>query len=54
MSREHKAYFLDLYPPNSERLSEFASEAEESLAAQIRIETADRGTFEQYLERYFG
>jgi glutamate--cysteine ligase len=54
MSREHKAYFLDLYPPNSERLTEFASEAEESLAAQKRIEAADRGTFEEYLQRYFG
>jgi glutamate--cysteine ligase len=54
MSREHKAYFLDLYPPNGERLTEFASEAEESLAAQKRIEAADRGTLDQYLQRYFG
>ena len=27
MSAAHKAYFLDLYPPNEERLSEFAAEA---------------------------
>jgi glutamate--cysteine ligase len=53
MSREHKAYFLDLYPPNEERLKEFASEAQESLRAQRAIETADRGTFEEYLQRYF-
>jgi len=53
MSREHKAYFLDLYPPNEERLKEFAGEAQESLRAQRAIETADRGTFAEYLQRYF-
>jgi glutamate--cysteine ligase len=53
MSREHKAYFLDLYPPNEERLKEFASEAQESLRAQRAIEAADRGTFKEYLQRYF-
>jgi glutamate--cysteine ligase len=53
MSATHKAYFLDLYPPNEERLAEFAREAEESLAQQARIEASDRGTFEEYLARYF-
>jgi glutamate--cysteine ligase len=53
MSAAHKAYFLDLYPPNEERLQEFAREAQESLAAQQRIEASDTGTFEQYLKRYF-
>jgi glutamate--cysteine ligase len=53
MSREHKAYFLDLYPPNEERLKEFASEAHESLRAQRAIEARDRGTFGEYLQRYF-
>jgi glutamate--cysteine ligase len=53
MSAAHKAYFLDLYPPNQERLREFAREAQESLAAQHRIEASDTGTFEQYLSRYF-
>jgi glutamate--cysteine ligase len=53
MSATHKAYFLDLYPPNEERLREFAAEAAESLAAQQAIEAADRGTFEEYLARYF-
>ena len=53
MSREHKAYFLDLYPPNEERLKEFASEAHESLRAQRAIEASDRGTFGEYLQRYF-
>ena len=53
MSATHKAYFLDLYPPNEERLGEFAREAEESLAKQSQIESSDRGTFEEYLGRYF-
>jgi glutamate--cysteine ligase len=52
-SAAHKAYFLDLYPPNDERLREFAQEAQESLAAQRAIEARDRGTFEEYLGRYF-
>ena len=54
MSAAHKAYFLDLYPPNQERLGEFAREASESLRAQRRIEARDTGTFEEYLARYFG
>jgi glutamate--cysteine ligase len=53
MSAEHKAYFLDLYPPNEERLKELAEEAQESLTAQRRIEASDRGTFDEYLARYF-
>lgn len=53
MSATHKAYFLDLYPPNRDRLGEFAREAEESLAKQRQIESSDRGTFEEYLGRYF-
>jgi glutamate--cysteine ligase len=53
MSATHKAYFLDLYAPNEERLREFSLEARESLAAQHAIEAADTGTFEEYLARYF-
>ena len=53
MSAAHKAYFLDLYPPNEERLAEFGHEAEESLAAQRRIEASDTGTFADYLRQYF-
>ena len=53
MSETHKAYLLDLYPPNEERLKELAGEAQESLAAQRRIEASDRGTFDEYLARYF-
>jgi hypothetical protein len=53
MSATHKAYFLDLYPPNEERLREFSQEAQQSLAAQQKIESSDTGTFAQYLARYF-
>jgi glutamate--cysteine ligase len=53
VSRAHKAYFLDLYPPNEERLAEFAAQAQESLARQASIEAADKGTYEEYLARYF-
>ncbi len=53
MSAAHKGYFLDLYPPNEERLREFAAQAAESLAATRAIEAADRGTFEEFLARYF-
>ena len=53
MSSTHKAYFLELYPPNPARLDEFQRGAEESLARQQSIEAADTGTFEAYLARYF-
>jgi glutamate--cysteine ligase len=53
MSQVHKAYFLDLYPPNEQRLSEFAAEAQESLERQAAIEAADSVTFDQYLANYF-
>jgi glutamate--cysteine ligase len=53
MSRVHKAYFLDLYPPNEQRLAEFAAEARESLERQAAIEAADRVTFDQFLADYF-
>ncbi len=53
MSHLHKAYFLELYPPNEQRLSEFASEAEESLRKQAQIEASDTMTFDQFLARYF-
>jgi glutamate--cysteine ligase len=53
MSAAHKAYFLELYPPNEARLRELAAEAEESLAAQRATEARDHGTFAEYLARYF-
>jgi glutamate--cysteine ligase len=53
MSKAHKDYFLDLYPPNGERLAEFSAQAQESLAKQASIEASDKGTYEEYLHRYF-
>jgi glutamate--cysteine ligase len=53
MSKIHKAYFLDLYPPNEQRLAQFAAESEESLRRQREIERADTVTFDQYLAEYF-
>ena len=53
MSRVHKAYFLDLYPPNAQRLAEFATEARESLERQQAVEAADHVTFDQFLANYF-
>jgi glutamate--cysteine ligase len=52
MSRLHKEYFLALYPPNVERLTEFRNEADESLKAQAAIEAADKVSFEQFLADY--
>ena len=53
MSSAHKAYFLELYPPNPARLDAFQKGAEESIARQQSIEAADTGSFEEYLARYF-
>jgi len=52
MSKLHKDYFLDLYPPNERRLAEFAAAAQESHDEQRRIEAADRMDFDAYLARY--
>ena len=52
MSKLHKDYFLGLYPPNESRLSEFATEAKDSLQAQCSIEAADNSNFDAYLAHY--
>jgi glutamate--cysteine ligase len=52
MSKLHKDYFLDLYPPNERRLEEFAAAATESHEAQQRIEAGDKLDFDQYLGKY--
>src|ERR1700728_2187801 len=52
MSKLHKDYFLGLYPPNESRLSEFATEARESLEAQRGIEASDSTDFDTYLAHY--
>jgi glutamate--cysteine ligase len=53
MSMLHKEYFLEMYPPNEERLREFAAEAEESLERQRRLETGQQESFDFYIARYF-
>jgi glutamate--cysteine ligase len=53
MSKAHKSYFLELYPPNEQRLAEFAEQAERSLEKQAAIERADDMNFDEYLARYF-
>jgi glutamate--cysteine ligase len=52
MSRMHKDYFLDLYPPNERRLADFAAAAQESHEEQARIEAADKCDFDTYLAHY--
>jgi glutamate--cysteine ligase len=52
MSKLHKDYFLDLYPPNEQRLAEFAAQAEESHEAQAHIEASDKVDFDTYLADY--
>ena len=52
MSKMHKDYFLDLYPPNENRLAEFAAAARESHEEQSRIEAADQIDFDAYLAKY--
>jgi len=53
MSRVHKAYFMDLYPPDEARLAEFRAEAAASLERQAAVEAADTLSFDEYLARYF-
>jgi glutamate--cysteine ligase len=53
MSHLHKAYFLELYPPNEQRLAEFATEAQTSLDRQREIEASDTMTFDQFIANYF-
>ena len=52
MSKMHKDYFLDLYPPNERRLAELAAAAQESHEEQRRIESSDTLDFDAYLARY--
>ena len=53
MSNLHKDYFLEMYPPNEERLAEFAAGAVESLRRQRELETGHQEPFDSYLNRYF-
>jgi hypothetical protein len=53
MSRMHRDYFRDLYPPNEARLAEFAAEAADSLEKQREVEAADTLPFGTFVARYF-
>ncbi|MGB5131183.1 MAG: hypothetical protein WBO00_01105, partial [Steroidobacteraceae bacterium] len=52
MSRLHRDYFRDLYPPNERRLAEMQAEARNSLAEQRAVEAADKLPFRDFVERY--
>ncbi|MGQ0430561.1 MAG: glutamate--cysteine ligase [Gammaproteobacteria bacterium] len=53
MSRMHRDYFRDLYPPNQGRLHELATEAADSLEQQRAVEAADTLPFADFVARYF-
>jgi glutamate--cysteine ligase len=53
MSKVHKDYFLDLYPPNEQRLNAFRAAAADSIEAQRDIERTDKVDFDAYLAEYF-
>jgi glutamate--cysteine ligase len=53
MSREHRDYFRDLYPPKQSQLDVFRVEADESVLAQQRIEAADKVSFEEFVANWF-
>jgi glutamate--cysteine ligase len=53
MSRMHRDYFRDLYPPNEGRLAELATEAADSLREQRVVEAADTLPFGAFVARYF-
>ncbi|MFM7709149.1 MAG: glutamate--cysteine ligase, partial [Gammaproteobacteria bacterium] len=51
-SAAHKAYFLDLHPPDDARLAVFAEETRESLDKAEALARAPRGDFDAYLASY--
>jgi glutamate--cysteine ligase len=53
MSGLHRDYFLSLAAPPLGRQGEFEEQARESLLRQAAVEAADKGTFEDYLAKYF-
>jgi len=53
MSRQHRDYFRDLYPPNDRQVEAFAKEAEESLVAQRTVEQGDRVSFDEFVAAWF-
>ncbi len=53
MSRQHKDYFLDLYPPNQAQLDVYRQAADESVEAQRHIEASDRISFDEFVAQWF-
>ncbi len=52
MSRMHRDYFRELYPPNAGRLAELRAEADHSLEEQRAIESRDALPFADFVARY--
>jgi len=52
ISRMHRDYFRELYPPNPGRLAELRAEAEHSLERQRAVEAADTLPFGEFVARY--
>lgn len=53
ISSAHRRHFMEVAPVDAPTLGQLAQAAEDSLAEQERVEASDRGTFEQYLARWF-
>ena len=53
VSSAHRRHFMEVAPVDAPTLGQLAQAAEDSLAEQERVEASDRGTFEQYLARWF-
>ena len=53
LSRQHRDYFAELYPPNRAQLEAFGHEAAESHRAQRGMEEADDLPFGDYVARWF-
>jgi glutamate--cysteine ligase len=52
MSRMHRDYFRELYPPNPGRLAELREEAAASLEEQRSVEARDAMPFAEFVARY--
>jgi hypothetical protein len=53
VSSAHRRHFLEVAPVDAPVLSQLAQAAEDSLDEQANIERSDKGSFEDYLARWF-
>jgi len=53
VSSAHRRHFLEVAPVDAPVLSQLAQAAEDSLDEQAMIERSDKGSFEEYLARWF-